>query len=528
MKPTLSVIGIGSMGSALVRAFLKHEYRTTIWNRTQAKAEPLAGLGARLAATVRDAVSAADIVVVNVNDYATTEQLLRSVDVTAALRGKLLVQLTSGTPAQARAMAGWARQHAIPYLDGAIMATPNFIGEPGCTILYAGLNEAFTQHKPVLLALGGNTLYLGSDAGHASALDNALLVVLWGTLFGVLQGVSICESEKFSLDTYLGSLQAIMPMVGASSTDLVKRIEDGRWRAMKRPWPPWRLATHRFGTCASWLRSMAPVTECSTPSTRSSRRRSRRAMLRMTSLFSTDLCGETGAVFRQSWSGIELEPWQCRGQDGVLAWRRPPSGDVAGKCIEEGGHVGGRRGMKSLADDQNRSGIGPHRRAVALPKGPAACMRVAGRVSKDYFARGRRLDLPVEPHMLLLASGMANLQILGNLGQVEHGDREREGERHGIAKVDEGMQAWHETLAPKPAQERLGRGAILRRLEPHSGIGPPPGGHLRQLRLRAVVQAFAGAFMPAREQALYLDIGPDALDHQHARHQVWKLPPDRR
>jgi 3-hydroxyisobutyrate dehydrogenase-like beta-hydroxyacid dehydrogenase len=216
------------MGSALVRAFLKQGYSVDIWNRTKSKAEPLAALGARVTATVRDAVAAAEIVVLNVNDYATSHRLLQVDDVTKGLRGKLLVQLTSGSPRQARELAAWARQHDIRYLDGAIMATPDLIGEHGCTILYSGPNDLFERYKSVLIALGGNSIHVGSDVGHASALDSALLIVMWGVLFGALQGVSICEAEKLPLDAYMSYLKPLLPQVNGWVNDIVKRIEDGR------------------------------------------------------------------------------------------------------------------------------------------------------------------------------------------------------------------------------------------------------------------------------------------------------------
>jgi 3-hydroxyisobutyrate dehydrogenase-like beta-hydroxyacid dehydrogenase len=231
--PIISVIGTGRMGSALVRAFLKQGYSTNVWNRTKSKAEPLAALGARVATTVRDAVSAAEIVVVNVNDYDTSDSLLRSDDdVTKGLRGKLLVQLTSGSPRQAREAAAWAEQHGIQYLDGAIMATPNLIGEPASTILYSGPGDQIEKYKPVFLALGGNAIYVGSDVGRASALDSALLVSMWGTLFGVLQGVSISEAEKLPLEAYISYVKAFTPaIVDGAMPDFIKRIQDGRFAA---------------------------------------------------------------------------------------------------------------------------------------------------------------------------------------------------------------------------------------------------------------------------------------------------------
>jgi 3-hydroxyisobutyrate dehydrogenase-like beta-hydroxyacid dehydrogenase len=232
MVPPIAVIGTGRMGSALVRAFLKKGYNTDVWNRTRSKAEPLADLGARVSTTVEDAVSAAEIVVVNVNDYDTSDRLLRSDEVMKELSGKLIVQLTSGSPRQAREAAAWAGHHGIKYLDGAIMATPNLIGEPACTILYSGLGDQFEKYKPVFLALGGNAIYVGSDVGHASALDSALLISMWGTLFGVLQGMAISEAEKLPLEGYISYVKAFTPaVVDGAMPDFVKRIQDGRFAA---------------------------------------------------------------------------------------------------------------------------------------------------------------------------------------------------------------------------------------------------------------------------------------------------------
>jgi 3-hydroxyisobutyrate dehydrogenase-like beta-hydroxyacid dehydrogenase len=49
----VSVIGMGAMGSALARALLHNGHRVTVWNRTSAKAEPLARDGADLAPALR-------------------------------------------------------------------------------------------------------------------------------------------------------------------------------------------------------------------------------------------------------------------------------------------------------------------------------------------------------------------------------------------------------------------------------------------------------------------------------------------
>jgi hypothetical protein len=58
----------------------------------------------------------------------------------------------------------------------------------------------------------GNAVHAGNDVGHASALDSALLVVMWGALFGAVQGVAISEAEQLRLDAYSNYLKPILPL----------------------------------------------------------------------------------------------------------------------------------------------------------------------------------------------------------------------------------------------------------------------------------------------------------------------------
>lgn len=230
-KRSITVLGAGRMGSVLVRVLLERGFEVTVWNRTAARAAPLASLGARVASSVEEAVAGADLVIGNVNDYASTTELLRAPAVTMALHERPFVQLATGTPRQAKETAAWAREHHIPYLDGAIMATPDFIGQAGCTILYSGAKELFDENKAVFEALGGNALHVGVDIGHANALDAAILIVLWGSLQGVLQGAAICEAEGFPLDAFGSSLAATMPVVAGALASTVERIGKRRFEA---------------------------------------------------------------------------------------------------------------------------------------------------------------------------------------------------------------------------------------------------------------------------------------------------------
>jgi len=219
----IAILGTGRMGTALAHALLAREHDVSVWNRTPARAQPLSAAGARLADSVHDAVRSAELVISILNDYTTSHALLRTPEVTAAVRGKALLQLASGSPSEARDAAAWAREHAVRYLDGAIMATPELIGKPESTILYAGERAVFAELESILRGLSGTTAHVGSDPGQAAALDSALLMYMWGVLFGTLHGVAISEAEGIALGDFLHYAKGLIPVADAFTIELIER-----------------------------------------------------------------------------------------------------------------------------------------------------------------------------------------------------------------------------------------------------------------------------------------------------------------
>lgn len=210
----ICVLGAGRMGAAIITAFAKAGHDVTVWNRTASKAAALAAVGARAATDVAQAVAGADLVVSVVSDYEASAALLASDGLARAARGKTFLELASGTPKQARRAAAWAEGHGVGYLDGAIMATPDFIGQPGCTIVYSGPASLFDDWRATLAAaLADGGLHVGAEIGQANALDNAILAVLWGSVHGLFQGAAIGEAEGLSLETFGGALKGAWPVV---------------------------------------------------------------------------------------------------------------------------------------------------------------------------------------------------------------------------------------------------------------------------------------------------------------------------
>ena len=224
MNYKVTVIGAGRMGSALATALFHKGFTTTVWNRTGAKTEVLSRLGVSVAPSAEESVREADIVVVSLSDYSSTRQLLRQAEIETALRDKIVVQLSSGTPKEAREMDSWARRYGIAYLDGAILGSPVWIGTPACTIFYSGPAEVFNRAKPVLMAFGDRTVFVGHEIGHASAFDVAVLTFGVSAMLGFLQGQVVWESENLPAGGFLETIKGMMPAMESIFTDMSRRV----------------------------------------------------------------------------------------------------------------------------------------------------------------------------------------------------------------------------------------------------------------------------------------------------------------
>jgi 3-hydroxyisobutyrate dehydrogenase-like beta-hydroxyacid dehydrogenase len=168
MTEPVTVLGLGPMGYAIAAAFATAGHATTTWNRTASRPSPDDTIRAE---DVTEAVTASKIVVVCLIDYDAVRSLLTPLADT--LRGRLVVNVTSGSPDAARELAAWAAEHDIAYTDGAIMTPTMTIGTPAAVVLHSG------HSTDALAALGGRQTYLGAEPGRAAAFDVALLDLFW-------------------------------------------------------------------------------------------------------------------------------------------------------------------------------------------------------------------------------------------------------------------------------------------------------------------------------------------------------------
>jgi 3-hydroxyisobutyrate dehydrogenase-like beta-hydroxyacid dehydrogenase len=227
-RTPVTVIGLGLMGQALAGAFLRDEYPTIVWNRTAAKAEQLVAQGAVLADSVENAVATSPLTVVCVSDYDAVHELLDPLyDV---LADRVLVNLTTGTSAQARQTAEWAAQRNVAYLEGVIMAIPPDIATDAAVLLYSGPKAVFDTHQAILQSLGpAGTIYLGDDHGLSPLYDMALLNFLWGILNAFLHGTALLGTANVKATTFAPLANRMINVATEYVTATASQVDEGKY-----------------------------------------------------------------------------------------------------------------------------------------------------------------------------------------------------------------------------------------------------------------------------------------------------------
>lgn len=189
---SVSVLGLGPMGTPIARNLLDSGTPTTVWNRTRSRAEPLAADGAILADTVADA--AADVVLSVLPDVPQLRVLLDGAALAAFGAARTVLVVTSTTsPEHIRSLAGDLAPHGIRVLDAPMSGGVAGAAAGTLSMMVGGAEEDVAAARPVLEVIGGRITHLGPlGAGALAKLCNQVVVA--GTLGALGEALGLARA----------------------------------------------------------------------------------------------------------------------------------------------------------------------------------------------------------------------------------------------------------------------------------------------------------------------------------------------
>lgn len=193
-QPTVALLGTGTMGAGMARNIAAAGIPLRVWNRTRAKAEPLADVGATVADSPAEAVRGADIVITMLYDADSVESALTEAKDGFAEGTVLLQQSTVGVEGVER-LAAVAADLGLVYVDAPVLGTKKPAEDGALVVLASGPEEVRERIAPVLDAIGSRTQWVG-EAGTASRLK--LVANSW--VLTVLEGIAEALTFARALD----------------------------------------------------------------------------------------------------------------------------------------------------------------------------------------------------------------------------------------------------------------------------------------------------------------------------------------
>jgi 2-hydroxy-3-oxopropionate reductase len=175
--PRIAFLGTGIMGLPMARRLGEAGYAPQVWNRTQAKAGPLAALGAVVHARAEAAVAGADIVIGMLESGPVVEAVLFAQGVAAAMKpGALFLDMASIQPREARDHAARLGALGISHLDAPVSGGPGGAESGTLAIMAGGRAEDFARVLPVLKHFG-HAIHVGPHgSGQLTKLANQMIV----------------------------------------------------------------------------------------------------------------------------------------------------------------------------------------------------------------------------------------------------------------------------------------------------------------------------------------------------------------
>ncbi len=196
----IAFIGTGIMGAGMAHNLLKAGYDLAVYNRTVAKTQALVEAGATLAATPREAVANADIIIAIVgDDHSSREVWLGEKGVLAGRPGQNAIAIESTTLSLAwvRELHGRLTAAGLRFIDCPVTGGRSGAENGRLTLLVGAEQETLAVARPALESYSRQIIHFGPP-GAGTAYK--LVANLMGTVHAVALAEGILLAEKAGLD----------------------------------------------------------------------------------------------------------------------------------------------------------------------------------------------------------------------------------------------------------------------------------------------------------------------------------------
>jgi len=187
-------VGLGAMGSEMVRRLLAARRKIVGYNRTRSKAQPLLDAGMGWRDSPRAVSEAATVIFTMVADTAALHAVTEGPDgILAGLGpGKIYIDTSTVNPAASRALAVRVAERGARMLDAPVSGSTVTVREGRLSFMVGGEKAACDAVTPILLDIGARVTYVGGH-GQGALMKIATNLSLGAQMLAFSEGMLLAE-----------------------------------------------------------------------------------------------------------------------------------------------------------------------------------------------------------------------------------------------------------------------------------------------------------------------------------------------
>ncbi|MGN5883924.1 NAD(P)-binding domain-containing protein [Staphylococcus simulans] len=185
----ITVVGSGTMGKSLIRAFMNSGHEVTIVDKNPNAAETLVNDGAKFEEKLDNALDC-EFVLLNLPNFDIVKQVITQIK-SDNLKGKIVVNTSTIKPDEALEFKDIVESKGALPLESVILSYPIQIGTEDAYLVYSGSREIYDKIESELTALS-KPQYVGEGIQFAEIIELSTSAIQYGIYWFALLGSSLC------------------------------------------------------------------------------------------------------------------------------------------------------------------------------------------------------------------------------------------------------------------------------------------------------------------------------------------------
>ena len=229
----VAFLGTGLMGLPMAQRLLAADIELIAYNRTPEKLEPLRKAGAQIVTKPREAIRAADCIVLMLSNAAAIYHVLLTDTSSHTLSGRSIIQMGTINPLESQEIRDTVVAAGGEYIEAPVLGSIPEAQTGNLIVMVGGEEEQYQRHLKLLQNFGKDPVYIGS-VGSASNLTLALNQLIASLTTSFALSLAFIQLQGIDVDLFMQVLRQ-SKLYAPTFDQNLRRMLDGNYTNANLP-----------------------------------------------------------------------------------------------------------------------------------------------------------------------------------------------------------------------------------------------------------------------------------------------------